>query len=99
MTIVLPDVEALAKANVNAAELLTTVSSTLVSVAAERGGEVALVGRLKWKDSELGWATEWRMDWNGQMHRWQLRGVTFDEAFRRGIGGAAQILSGNGYPG
>jgi len=99
MTIVLPDVAALAKANVNAAELLTTVSSTLVSVAAERGGEVALVGRLKWKDSDLGWATEWRMDWNGRMHRWQLRGVTFDEAFRRGIGGAAQILSGNGYPG
>jgi len=24
------------------------------------------------------------------------RGVTFDEAFRRGFGGAAQILSGNG---
>jgi hypothetical protein len=39
------------------------------------------------------------MDWNGRMHRWQLRGVTFDEAFRRGIGGAAQILSGNGDPG
>ncbi|WP_454622251.1 DUF2066 domain-containing protein [Bradyrhizobium cenepequi] len=99
MTIVLPDVAELAKAKSNAAELLTTPSSTLASVAAERGGEVVLVGRLKWDDSELGWATEWRMDWNGRMHRWQLRGVTFDEAFRRGIGGAAQILSGNGYPG
>ena len=99
MVIVLPDVEALAKANINAAELLTTPSSTLASLASKRGGEVALVGRLKWEDSELGWATEWRMDWNGRMHRWQLRGVTFDEAFRRGIGGAAQILSGNGDPG
>ena len=99
MVIVLPDVEALAKANINAAELLTTPSSTLASLASELGGEVALVGRLKWEDSELGWATEWRMDWNGRMHRWQLRGVTFDEAFRRGIGGAAQILSGNGDPG
>ncbi|WP_312010463.1 DUF2066 domain-containing protein [Bradyrhizobium neotropicale] len=97
--IVLPDVAALAKANINAAELLTTASSTLASVAAERGGEVVLVGRLKWDESELGWATEWRMDWNGRTHRWQLRGVTFDEAFRRGIGGAAQILSGNGDPG
>ena len=99
MMIVLPDVAALAKANINAAELLMTPSSTLASVAVERGGEVVLVGHLKWDDSELGWATEWRMDWNGRMHRWQLRGVTFDEAFRRGIGGAAQILSGNGYPG
>jgi hypothetical protein len=99
MTIVLPDVAALAKANINAAELLTTASSTLASVAAERGGEVVLAGRLKWDESELGWATEWRMDWNGRTHRWQLRGVTFDEAFRRGIGGAAQILSGNGDPG
>jgi uncharacterized protein len=99
MVIVLPDAEALAKANINAAELLTTPSSTLASLASELGGEVALVGRLKWEDSELGWATEWRMDWNGRMHRWQLRGVTFDEAFRRGIGGAAQILSGNGDPG
>ncbi|MGY3622816.1 DUF2066 domain-containing protein [Bradyrhizobium sp. USDA 10063] len=99
MMIVLPDVAALAKANINAAELLTTPSSTLASVAAERGGEVVLVGRLKWEDSDLGWATEWRMDWNGRTYRWQLRGVTFDEAFRRGIGGAAQILSGNGEPG
>jgi uncharacterized protein len=99
MMIVLPDAAALAKANINAAELLMTPFSTLASVAAERGGEATLVGRLKWEDSELGWATEWRMDWNGRIHRSQLRGVTFDEAFRRGMGGAAQILSGNGYPG
>jgi hypothetical protein len=99
MMIVLPDIAALTKANINAAELLTTPSSTLASVAAERCGEVALVGRLKWEDSELGWATEWQMDCNGRMQRWQLRGVTFDKAYRRGIGGAAQILSGNGDPG
>jgi hypothetical protein len=99
MTIVLPDVAALAKANINAAELLTTPPRRLASLAAERGGEVILVGRLKWDDSELGWATEWRMDRDGRTHRWQLRRVTFDEAFRRGIGGAAQILSGNGDPG
>jgi hypothetical protein len=98
MMIVLPDVAALAKTNINAAELLTTPSPTLASVATERGGDVALVGRLEWDDSELGWATEWRMDWHGRTHRWQFRGVTFDEAFRRGIGGAAQILSDNGDP-
>ena len=42
--------------------------------------------------------TAWRMEWQGRPHRWQFRGVTFDEAFRRAIGGAAQILSGNGDP-
>jgi hypothetical protein len=99
MTILLPDLAALAKANINAAGLLTTPSQRLASVAAEQGGEVALIGRLKWDDSELGWATEWWMDRHGRTHRWQLRGVKFDEAFRRGIGGAAQILSGNGDPG
>jgi hypothetical protein len=96
MTIVLPDVAALAKANINAAELMTTPPRGL---AAGQDGEVTLVGKLKWDDTELGWATEWRVDRNGRTHRWQLRGVTFDEAFRRGIGGAAQILSGNGDPG
>jgi hypothetical protein len=98
MTMVLPSVAALAKSGINGAELKTVPTSTLASVAAGQGGEVALVGRLVWDDQELGWATEWRMEWQGQPHRWQLRGITFDEAFRRGIGGAAQILSGNGDP-
>ena len=99
MGIVLPGAQALAKSSLNGAKLKTVPSSTLVAVAAEQGGEVALVGRLVWDDRKLGWATQWQMDWHGRMHRWQVRGVTFDEAFRRGIGGAAQILSGNGDPG
>ncbi len=74
-------------------------SSTLASVAAEQGGEITLVGRLVWVDRELGWATQWQVDWQGRSHRWQVRGVTFDEAFRRGIGGAAGVLSNNGDPG
>jgi hypothetical protein len=92
MGIVLPSMTALAKSNISGAELRTA----LAPVAAELGGEVVLVGRLVWDDRELGWATQWQMDWRGRTHRWQLRGVTFDEAFRRGIGGAAQVLSGNG---
>jgi uncharacterized protein len=93
MDIVLPSAAALTKSNLNGAELKTAPSSTLASVAAEQGGEVALVGRLVWDDRELGWATQWQMDWRGRTHRWHVGGVTFDEAFRRGIGGAAQVLS------
>jgi hypothetical protein len=98
ISIVLPDDAALAKSGLDGAGLAKLPSSALAARAAELGGEVALVGRLKWDDHELGWSTEWQMEWQGRPHRWQLRGVTFDEAFRRAIGGAAQILSGNGDP-
>ncbi|MBR0691705.1 DUF2066 domain-containing protein [Bradyrhizobium lablabi] len=92
MNIVLPTAPALASANINGTDLSRTPSSTLVSVAGQ-GAEIALVGRLVWKDEDLGWATQWQVDRPGRPHRWQLRGVSFDEAFRRGIGGAAQVLS------
>jgi hypothetical protein len=62
------------------------------------GGDITLSGHLVWSDQDLGWATDWQLIVEGKLHRWQVRGVTFDEAFRRGIGGAAEILSGNGDP-
>jgi hypothetical protein len=96
--IVLPGTAALAKSNITGTELRAPSFPALAPVAAELGGEVVLVGRLVWDDRDLGWATQWQMDWRGQAHRWQMRGLTFDETFRRGIGGAAQILSGNGDP-
>jgi uncharacterized protein len=96
--IVLPDVAALAKSGIDGATLAKMPPPTLAARAAELGGEVALVGRLKWDDSDLAWASEWQMEWQGRPHRWLIRGPTFDDAFRRAIGGAAQILSGNGDP-
>ena len=76
--------------------LEATPLSVLAPVAAEQDAEAVLTGRLVWDDRQLGWATQWQMEWGGRTHRWQVRGVTFDEAFRRGIGGAAQVFSGNG---
>ena len=96
--IVLPGEAALAKSGISAAELTKLPSLTLAARAAGQGGEVPLVGRLVWDDKALGWATEWQMAWQGRPHRWRFRSVTFDDAFRRAIGGAAQILSGNGDP-
>ena len=98
MSIVLPGEASLAKSGISAAELAKLSPSTLAARAAGQGGEVALVGRLVWDDKALGWATEWRMEWQGRPRRWRFRSVIFDEAFRRAIGGAAQILSGNGDP-
>jgi uncharacterized protein len=98
MSIVLPSTQAVSKSGFNGVELKTVPSSALAPVTAELGGEVAVVGKLVWDDRKLEWATQWQMDWQGKMHRWLVRGVTFDEAFRRAIGGAAQVLSGNGDP-
>jgi len=99
MVITLPSAAALEKANIMAAETMTAPDSTLVPAVSGQGGDVLLRGHLAWSDDDLGWITEWRLDLKGSPHRWRFRGVTFDEAFRRGLGGAAQILSGNGEPG
>ncbi|MBR0799431.1 DUF2066 domain-containing protein [Bradyrhizobium jicamae] len=97
MHVVLPASAALAAANVTAAKLLSVPLATLASIAS--GSEAVLVGRLVWDDNELGWATQWQLVWQGKDHTWRFRGVTFDEAFVRSVGGAAQVLSGNGDPG
>ena len=99
MRVVLPDTAALTSANVTAAGLLKMPTAQLSSIVAPQGGEAILVGQLVWDDNDLGWTTQWRMAWRGKDYKWQFRGVTFDEAFRRGVGGAAQVLSGNGDPG
>jgi uncharacterized protein len=100
MAVVLPSMATLEKSNVTAAQLMTLPAATLSPVmAGGGGGEVLLRGHLIWSDQDLGWINEWQMELQGKPHRWQFRGVTFDEAFRRALGGAAQILSGNGEPG
>jgi uncharacterized protein len=98
MPIALPTAAQLSKSAIAAPALPTLSAAALAPLTAEQGGEVALIGHLVWSDADLGWATEWRLDWQGKPHRWRLVGVTFDEAFRRGIAGAAQLLAGNGDP-
>jgi uncharacterized protein len=99
LNLVLPEVAALAKSGIDAVGLAKATPSALAARAAEMGGEVALVGRLKWDDSDLEWVSQWQMERQDGTHRWQVRSSTFDEVFRRAMGGAAQILSGNGDPG
>ncbi|MBZ9798147.1 DUF2066 domain-containing protein [Mesorhizobium sp. ES1-4] len=67
-------------------------------LARQAGGARALAGSIIWSDKELGWIADWRLGDHGKTYRWQVRGVSFDEAFRVAIGGVAQILSGNGEP-
>ncbi|UFZ05384.1 DUF2066 domain-containing protein [Bradyrhizobium ontarionense] len=93
LDVLLPSASQIANVDLGSAELPpATVAVSLP------GAEATLFGRLTWDDSELGWVAQWRLDAAGAQHRWRFRGVTFDEAFRRGLGGVAQILSGNGAP-
>ncbi|QPF83474.1 DUF2066 domain-containing protein [Bradyrhizobium genosp. L] len=95
MRVVLPDTSA----NITVDQLRSMPPAKLLAIAAPKGGEVPLIGRLVWDDNDLGWTTQWQIAWHGKDYKWQFRGVSFDEAFRRGVGGAAQVLSGNGDPG
>ncbi|WVT72173.1 DUF2066 domain-containing protein [Sinorhizobium chiapasense] len=60
--------------------------------------DVTLAGTLVWSDQARGWIANWRMASGGKSHAWQISGVSFDDAFRNALRGAARILSGNGSP-
>ena len=51
-----------------------------------------------WSDEALGWIADWRLTFAGQSYAWRVSGVSFDDAFRNALRGAAQVLSGNGHP-
>ncbi|CAN5388316.1 DUF2066 domain-containing protein [soil metagenome] len=62
------------------------------------GSHVVLTGEAVWDDDILGWRTDWQIAANGKIIRWRIERVSYDEAFRNGLIGAAQILSGHGVP-
>lgn len=66
--------------------------------AATLSGSLPLVGTLVWSDADLGWVADWQLTHAGQTRHWQIRGISYDQAFRTALTGAAQILSGNGAP-
>jgi hypothetical protein len=54
-----------------------------------------LRGVLKWSDADFGWNATWTLVDRGRTPQpeWTVRGVAFDEAYRVGLGGAAERLS------
>ncbi len=87
MEVVFPSVEALAPP-----------SPSFDDVATRAGADIPLSGTLIWNDAALGWIATWTLRDRGRTHCWEVQGVSFDEAFRVAMRGAAQILSGNGDP-
>ncbi|MEJ0013850.1 MAG: DUF2066 domain-containing protein [Bauldia sp.] len=71
----------------------------LDAVAKASGGDAALVGTLDWSDADHGWIADWTIAGDrGRPVHWQKKGISFDDAFRDGLSGAALALSGNGTP-
>ena len=97
LSIVLPSSGVLAAAGVRFDRLATIDLQRWNALARDAGGDTALVGTLFWIEQEFGWRADWRLA--GQTdHRWQVRRVTFDAAFRNAMEGSEQILSGHGEP-
>ena len=98
MAIIVPNKAMLVSRGLTATALAGTAQQELDTLAKTIGGDVALAGSLVWSDRDLGWVADWSMTENGKIHHWRIRGVSFDDAFRNAIAGAAQIASGNGEP-
>ena len=98
MQVAFPTTALLSQAGLDDKSLRDTDMAKLDTAATKAGADQALAGSIVWSDKEFGWIADWRLAMGGKTYSWQVRGVSFDEAFRVAIRGAAQILSGNGQP-
>jgi uncharacterized protein len=98
MQVAFPTAALLSQAGLADQALRNTEMTKLDTIAKKAGADQALSGSLVWSDKELGWIADWRLAIAGKTYMWHVRGVSFDEAFRVAMRGAAQILSGNGQP-
>ncbi|WP_292643833.1 DUF2066 domain-containing protein [Mesorhizobium sp.] len=98
MQVAFPTAAQLSQAGLADQALRNAEMTKLDTAAKKAGADQALAGSLVWSDDELGWIADWRLAMAGKTYIWQVRGVSFDEAFRVAMRGAAQILSGNGEP-
>ena len=92
MSVVIPDAATLAGVASDDLSLAEATHPKLAAAMAGLGSEAVLIAHLGWDDAELRWDTEWQLEWQGRVQRWRFVAVTIDEAFRRGIGEAAQAI-------
>ena len=96
--VTLPTEAELATAGIAVSDVAGVNPATLDALAREGGADDTVAGALTWSDTDLGWDADWRMTADGVPYRWRAHRVSFDDAFRSAIGGAARILSGHGAP-
>ncbi|NRP19921.1 hypothetical protein LPJGGPFB_03180 [Ensifer adhaerens] len=98
LTASLPDAATLAANGLDFERLSRMQPAELKRLAIDVGADIPLAGTLVWSDAARGWVADWRLIENSKAYRWQIRGVSFDDAFRNAMRGAARVLSGNGPP-
>ncbi|UVK37349.1 DUF2066 domain-containing protein [Mesorhizobium sp. AR10] len=98
MRIAFPRASLLAASELDDKTLRYADMVVLNQLARQAGADQALAGSIVWSDKEMGWIADWRIAMGAKAYSWQVRGVSFDEAFRVAMRGAAQVLSGNGLP-
>lgn len=96
--VALPSTAAIAEAGLSSNVLGAFDAASLDARAGALGGDRVLAGTLVWSDEALGWIATWRLYHDGSEQVWGARGISFDDAFRHALRGAAKILSGNGAP-
>lgn len=57
------------------------------------GEQVLVHGTLAWSEADFGWVGTWTLSAGGKDRTWEIRGVSFDEAFRSLVGGSAARLA------
>jgi len=96
LPLLLPSQQQLMLAGLSASTLAKADPARLGTLARMAGGERALVGTIVWNSKPAGWIAEWRIA--DAPAAWGISGVGFDDAFRNGVSGAAQVLSGHEEP-
>ena len=98
MNVVIPAPASIAKTGLKVDGMPGMTPAALMPFIDRKQGQIPLLGTLAWSKQLLAWKAAWQLEANGMSHRWAIEGVNFDAAFRNGVSGAAQILSGNGDP-
>ena len=98
MPVTLPSEADLAKEGLNADALAKIDPARLASLTKGMGADLVLTGSLVWNKGAMGWMAAWKLFDGKQIHAWKIENVSFDDAFRNALWGAALVLSGNGEP-
>jgi len=96
--VTLPRGQDLTAANIKADGLAPSGIGYARDLANRIGADLTMVGTMVFSDEAQGWTADWRLYRPVGAVHWQVKGVNYDEAFRNGLRGAAQVLSGNGLP-
>ncbi len=91
--LVLPTRQWLEDRNMSVEGLPSSGSAGLEAAATAMGGDVALLGSLAWSTEDLGWLAAWRLASRPKSQEWQIRGVSFDQAFGDAMSHTLQYLS------